>query len=257
MPKDFEIEDSNAMKVLRGTGEADTNTHESSIGGKKVGWLEDFWYRHKWHAGLIAAAVITATVIIVQLILHTAPDVYIMYTGPQAIVGNQYEKLEDAIISAMDDVNGDGKKAISFSDNTYLSSEQVEQRKALSSSFKFDASMNAAAFQRYQMEITAATHMLCMLDPSLFDEMAAAGAFTPLDEIFDTVPKGAYGEYGIRLGDTEFYKSNPDIHFLPADTVLGLRIPGALDLKGSEKKEEYFKRHESVFKSIVEYTEKD
>ena len=104
VPENFEIEESNAMKLLRGTGEENTNPHESAIGGKKIGKLEDFWYRHKWHAGIIIAAAVLVIVLLVQLITHVDPDVYIMYTGPQPIIGYQYDNLEDAILSAMDDV---------------------------------------------------------------------------------------------------------------------------------------------------------
>lgn len=252
--ENFNIEESNAMKVLRGTGDADSNPHSSAIGGKKIGKIEDIWYRHKWHAGIIAAVVILAAVAVFQLVTHVEPDVYIMYTGPQPIVGAQYERLEAAILSAMDDVNGDGKKAISFSDNTYITPGEAEARREKNPGYTFDASANAAALERYQMEMTAAKHMICMLDPELFDEMADVGAFIPLSEIFGDSPTPfAYGEYGVRLGDTEFYKSNYDIQFLPADTVIGLRVPGALDLKSAEKKAEYLERHKKVFISIAEY----
>lgn len=104
------------------------------------------------------------------------------------------------------------------------------------------------------MEITAAKHMICMLDPGLFDPMAEAGAFVPLTEVFEEeIPTSAYGEYGIRLGDTDFYKSNADIQFMPADTVIGLRQPGALDLKSEEKKAAYLERHRKVIVSIANY----
>lgn len=254
VPENFEIEESNAMKLLRGTGEENTNPHESAIGGKKIGKLEDFWYRHKWHAGIIIAAAVLVIVLLVQLITHVDPDVYIMYTGPQPIIGYQYDNLEDAILSAMDDVNGDGKKAISFADNMYISPKQLEERRKANPGYSYDANSNAAALQRYQMEITAAKHMICMLDPGLFDPMAEAGAFVPLTEVFeDEIPTSAYGEYGIRLGDTDFYKSNADIQFMPADTVIGLRQPGALDLKSEEKKAAYLERHRKVIISIANY----
>lgn len=255
VPEDFEIEESNAMKVLRGMGEDGTNPHESNIGGRKIGKLEDFWYRHKWHAGLTVAGVVIAVVILVQFFTRTTPDVYIMYTGPQSIIGNRYDKLEDAITNAMSDYNGDGKIAISFADNTYLSKKQIEEKKAANSSYTADYQSNSAAFQRYMTEITAGKHMFVMLDPALHDEMAAAGAFVPLSELFDgKIPDSAYGDYGIRLGDTEFYRSNTDIQFMPADTVMAVRTPAALDFKSEKKKEEYAKRYRQLMVDIAEYT---
>lgn len=253
--EDFEIEESNAMRVLRGTGEENTNPHESRIEGRKISRAENFWYRHKWHAGLTLCGIAIAVVVLIQIITHVKPDLYIMYTGPAAIVGNRYDKLEAAITSVMEDTNGDGKTAISFADNTYLSADQIDAKKAAASgTFRFDYQSNNAAFQRYTTEITAGKHMFVMLDPALHDQMASAGAFVPLDEIFDgEIPASAYGDYGIRLGDTEFYKSDPDINFLPADTVLAVRLPAALDFKSDEKKAEYAEPYKELLRSIAEY----
>lgn len=253
--EDFEIEESNAMRVLRGTGEENTNPHESRIEGRKISRAENFWYRHKWHAGLTLCGIAIAVVVLIQIITHVKPDLYIMYTGPAAIVGNRYDKLEAAITSVMEDTNGDGKTAISFADNTYLSADQIDAKKAATSgTFRFDYQSNNAAFQRYTTEITAGKHMFVMLDPALYDQMASAGAFVPLDEIFGgEIPASAYGDYGIRLGDTEFYKSDPDINFLPADTVLAVRIPAALDFKSDEKKAEYAEPYKELLRSIAEY----
>ena len=253
--EDFEIEESNAMRVLRGTGEENTNPHESRIEGRKISRAENFWYRHKWHAGLTLCGIAIAVVVLIQIITHVKPDLYIMYTGPAAIVGNRYDKLEAAITSVMEDTNGDGKTAISFADNTYLSADQIDAKKAAASgTFRFDYQSNNAAFQRYTTEITAGKHMFVMLDPALHDQMASAGAFVPLDEIFGgEIPASAYGDYGIRLGDTEFYKSDPDINFLPADTVLAVRIPAALDFKSDEKKAEYAEPYKELLRSIAEY----
>ena len=253
--EDFEIEESNAMRVLRGTGEENTNPHESRIEGRKISRAENFWYRHKWHAGLTLCGIAIAVVVLIQIITHVKPDLYIMYTGPAAIVGNRYDKLEAAITSVMEETNGDGKTAISFADNTYLSADQIDAKKAAASgTFRFDYQSNNAAFQRYTTEITAGKHMFVMLDPALHDQMASAGAFVPLDEIFGgEIPASAYGDYGIRLGDTEFYKSDPDINFLPADTVLAVRIPAALDFKSDEKKAEYAEPYKELLRSIAEY----
>ena len=244
--EDFEIEESNAMRVLRGTGEENTNPHESRIEGRKISRAENFWYRHKWHAGLTLCGIAIAVVVLIQIITHVKPDLYIMY---------RYDKLEAAITSVMEDTNGDGKTAISFADNTYLSADQIDAKKAATSgTFRFDYQSNNAAFQRYTTEITAGKHMFVMLDPALHDQMASAGAFVPLDEIFGgEIPASAYGDYGIRLGDTEFYKSDPDINFLPADTVLAVRIPAALDFKSDEKKAEYAEPYKELLRSIAEY----
>ena len=126
--ENFEIEDSNAMKVLRGKGEENLNPHESHLPQKKVGRLENFWYLHKWHAGLIIMTVIIGVVLLVQFLTNVPSDVTVLYTGPQAMVGADYDRLDDAFKEAMGDYNGDGKKEIEFGDNTYLTQELIEKR---------------------------------------------------------------------------------------------------------------------------------
>ncbi|MDD6094671.1 MAG: hypothetical protein PUC29_02900, partial [Clostridia bacterium] len=65
------------------------------------------------------------------------------------------------------------------------------------------------------------------------------------------VPKGAVDEYGVRLGDIDFYESNPDISFIPADTILAVRVTSPVNLKSEEKSREYSERHRDLFRDIV------
>lgn len=240
--------ESNAMKVIRGTGQSiEAEPLETEI--KKAGKLENFWYHHKWHAGITIGFIIIGIVLAVQLITHKTPDVYIMYAGPGAMVGNQYERLEQAILAAMDDYDSNGYKAISFTDNTYLNKEQLEARRKMG--LNVDEAGNIAAYQRYKMEIAAGEHMFCMLDPELYRDIAALEGFVPLEEIFGEVPKGAVDEYGVRLGDIDFYESNPDISFIPADTILAVRVTSPVNLKIEEKSREYSERHRQLFRDIV------
>lgn len=250
---DFEIEESNALKVIKGTGQT-VDAPAPDTGIKKAGRLENFWYHHKWHAGIICGAVIIGAVLLIQLIFNKTPDVYIMYAGPGAMVGAQYERFEAAVEEAMSDYDGNGYKKISFSDSTYLTQEQAAQRREMGLSV--DDVANSAAYKRYQMELSAGEHMVCMLDPDIYESAKAVGAFVPLSELFDEIPASAVDEYGIRLGETEFYKSNPDIAFIPADTVIALRVPQVLSFRSEEKNEEYFERHKQMFCDMVLFAEK-
>lgn len=245
------IPESNAMKVIRGTGDTVEAKEVSHLGEKKVGRLENFWYHHKWHAGIIIGAVIIAAVFIIQALSHKTPDVYIMYAGPGSMVGRQYEKFEETVKSVMDDYDKNGYCAISFTDNTYLTKEQIDARRKMG--LNIDVNANSAAYERFQMEIGSGEHMLCMLDPALYEEVKAVQGFVPLTEVFGDMPKGAVDEYGIRLGDTEFYKSNPDIGFLPADTVLAMRVKPHLSFKTEEKLDAYEERHHQLLRDIVNF----
>ena len=249
--KDNNIPESNAMKVIRGTGQTTDAPDMSDLEIKKAGKIENYLYHHKWHLGITVGIIIFAVVLIVQAFTSKTPDVYIMYAGPQAMVGKQYEKLESAIIGVMDDYDKNGYCAISFADNTYLNEEQYKARQEMG--LNVDRQSNTAAYERFRLEIASGEHMVCMLDPGLYKEVKEMEAFTPLKEICGEIPKGAVDEYGVKLGDTEFYKSNPDISFIPADTVIAVRIKTTLSFKTEEKLNEYVECHRSLFRDIVSF----
>ncbi len=247
--EDPEIKDSAAARRIKALGEDEVNIHESKFHGKKIGRVENFWYQHRWHLGITVFFIIVATVAVLQIVTRVTPDACIMYAGPGTLVGAGYERFEAAIFEVLDDYSGDGKKELSVADSTYLNPKQAEEKMKLG---YFDASENQAAYERYMVEITSREYMLCMLDPELFNEVKENGGFLSLKEIFgDEIPYGAYEEYGIRLGDTEFYKSRKsELFFLPEDTVLAVMT---LPEKASEKKIEKQKQHMELLRAIAEY----
>ncbi len=246
-----EIKDSTVARRITALGEDKVNRHESKYAGRKIGWLENLWYQHKWHAGIIAffaIAIITATI---QILTRVTPDAYLLYTGPAAIVGSRFENLEAALSYVLEDANADGKIEITMADNTYLNEKQIEEKLKLQDNKIFNYSDNSAAYSRYMTTITACEHLLCLLDPALHTEIADNEGFVPLSEIFgDDIPDSHYGEYGIRLGDTAFYDYFKDIHFLPADTILAVRT---ITLDPSEKKQASQAYHIEVLKNIVNF----
>ena len=92
-----------------------------------------------------------------------------------------------------------------------------------------------------------------VLRTDLYRGLAEQEALIPLSEILDEVPEGAE-EFGIRLGDTEFYRSNSKLKFIPPNTMLCVRKTSTLDVKSSEKKEKQTEAHKSLLRDIVEYT---
>ena len=249
--EDPEIVDSNAARRIKGLGEDRINQHESQFHGRKIGWLENFWYQHKWHAGIIAFFALAAIVAIVQFATKVTPDAYLIYTGPAALVGERFERLEDALTYVIEDSNEDGKIKVTMADNTYLSPAQIEEKLKLQNNSYFDYGSNSAAYERFMTTIAACEHLLCFLDPAIHNDYAKVESFVPLSEIFgEDIPDCAYGEYGIRLGDTAFYDYFKDISFLPADTVISVRT---ITLDPSEKKQASQERHIEILRKIVEF----
>lgn len=241
---------SNAMKVIKGTGQS-IEPEPSDVPVEKVGKFENFWYHHKWHAGVTIGVIVLAVILIVEIFTNKTPDVYMMYAGPGGMIGNQYDRFEEAVVSVMEDYDKNGYKKLSFSDNTYLTAEQIAARRKMG--LNVDETANRAAFERYNVEIAAGEHMICLLDPQLYQTVADIGGFVPLKDIFGEKPGGAVDDYGIRIGDISFFGDNPDLSFIPADTIIALRVPSTLNLKSEEEKQEYFERHRELFISIVEY----
>ena len=244
------IEDSVAAKRIKALGEDTVNPHESKFGGKRVGKLENFWYQHRWHAGIIIAFAVIAIVAVVQLVTRVTPDISIVYAGPGTMLGSGYERFEAALSDLMEDYNGDGKKEITMADNTFFSSDQVKEKQKLGQFV--DLTANQSSYERYMVEVTSREYLLCMLDPSLFREVKDNGGFIPLKEIFgDNVPASAFEDYGIRLGDTDFYKEHKsEFFFIPADTVLSVMT---LPEDASNKKKELQQYHIELIRAIANY----
>ena len=106
------------------------------------------------------------------------------------------------------------------------------------------------------VEITSREYLFCMLDPSLFREVKDNSGFLSLKEIFgEDIPKGAFEDYGIRLGDTDFYEDHKsEFFFIPADTILSVMT---LPENASEKKKETQRHHIELLKAIATYEAKE
>ena len=78
-----------------------------------------------------------------------------------------------------------------------------------------------------------------LLDPWLYENLKNGNQayLCTLESVLVTVPKAAMDEYGIRLGDTEWYRLYPVLANLPEDTVLCLANP--LQIGKSSNETEY------------------
>jgi len=138
-----EIKDSTTARRIKATGEDKINRHESKYSGRKIGWLENLWYQHKWHAGIIAFFAIAVITAIIQILTRVTPDAYLLYTGPAAIVGSRFENLEIALSYVLEDANDDGKIKINMADNTYLNENQIEEKLKLQDNAYFNYSFSS------------------------------------------------------------------------------------------------------------------
>lgn len=78
------------------------------------GWLENFWYHHKWaFLGGVFAAVV-ATILVVQLVTRDLPDYHVLLMTKQAYLDQDIEAMEDLLAQYGQDLDGDGKVEVAI-----------------------------------------------------------------------------------------------------------------------------------------------
>ena len=78
------------------------------------GWLENFWYHHKWAflGGLFALVV--GIVLVVQLVTRDLPDYHILLMTKQTYIDTDVQALEQTLAAYGQDLDGDGKVEVSI-----------------------------------------------------------------------------------------------------------------------------------------------
>lgn len=73
------------------------------------GWLENFWYHHKWKVIIGAVLVLTLVVLFGQSLTRVKPDYLICMVTSQGVSVDSDKRLEELLTPYADDRNGDGK----------------------------------------------------------------------------------------------------------------------------------------------------
>lgn len=78
------------------------------------GWLENFWYHHKWAflGGLFALVV--GIVLVVQLVTRDLPDYHILLMTKQTYIDTDVQALEQTLSAYGKDLDADGKVEVSI-----------------------------------------------------------------------------------------------------------------------------------------------
>ena len=259
-----EVVESNAAKRLRMLG-ISNEPEPPAIPVKKVGFFENFWYHYK---GVTIAVLFLAAVIgigVNQMLNKTVPDIYIMYAGPH------YYENTSGIMGAFKatmpkDYNGDGEKIVNILQTVNYTEEQLEmlkeeankQAEAAGEDAHFDANINkgfyAQEYEKFTNEILIGESVICILDPSLYEEICGDDLLLTLEEALGYTPKSAYDDYAIKFKELNFAKKYKVFDALPDDSLLCIRRVTAMSsLKGKKAKERH-EDHVDYFKAMVEYT---
>ena len=225
--------------------------------GRFLKWLDNYWYHYKWVTIIVAFFVIVTVICTVQMCSKPRNDLVIVYAGRNTLSAeeqNNVTKVFEAI--APRDFDGNGENNIAINAFAVLSEEQVEEQRAQTDvdgkPLYIDNSHNAKQFDTYSNYIMTGESSVLFLDPWLYESLVSAGRLKSLEETLGYVPESAYGDYGVRLGDTALYESYSVMRLLPEDTVICLLQPY---VAGNSSKKEYYSREMEMFESLVTYGE--
>lgn len=212
------------------------NAGEISIRSNKfLAWLDNFWYHYKWHTIVTVFIVVVLGVCVVQACTSQKNDVIFTYAGPKEFVTKPDEKI--ALNSALSDVTrnvyGEDANAVLQSFLIYSGKqiEEIEKDNYISESekYQFPTADNMREKEAFDKFFISGASYIYLLDPSIYKELITKNEknqiFVKLSDIYGVTPNGALDEYSVRLGDTEIYKTVPELAVLPPDTVMCMQSP--------------------------------
>lgn len=212
--------------------------------GKFLKWLDNYWYHYKWPTIVVAFFVVVLSVCLIQSWTTEEKDILITYAGSETLEPDDKAAIETVLSDTLPEGFGhkgaDGKAG--FITYIIYSKEQIKQAEA--DKVFVDTVFNGSEYDSLQTQFQAGSGSIYILEKWLYDEILEGNPnierLKPLSEIFGETPEGAIDAYGIRLGDTAIYQSNPALKALPADSIICLheQIMGQKDY---EKEVEAFK----------------
>ena len=223
--------------------------------------LENYWYHYKWHTIIAGIAAIILIVCMWQVNTTKKHDVIIVYAGPNCLSTTEIKELEEIINAALPyDKDGNGDKSAAMSMYQIYSAEQIEKQNAETDAtgahMTVDTSRNTEQYSAYNSYMMTGSSSICFLDPWLYEQTLSnsQGSYIrPLYEVFGegNLPKGSLEDgYGVRLGDTDFYKNNEVVQRLNPDTVVCFRSSHIL---GQSSNDKHYQYEEAVFRALLTY----
>ena len=198
-------------------------------GNKFLSRLDNYWYHYKWVTLVAAFLIVVFSVCIIQSCAQKDSDISITYAGRAMFTEIDRKSIEGVFADALpEEFEKDASSALlSY---YILSKEQIEEMEkethADGEDVYVDRSFITSEKENFESQLQTDTSSILLLEPWLYREMVGNNQSTqvikPLSEIFGETPEGALDNYGIRLGDTELYKNNPELSCLSEDTVICL-----------------------------------
>ncbi len=222
--------------------------------GKFLTWLDNYWYHYKWPTIVVAFFLIVFLVCTLQICTRQDNDILVTYAGPNSLSTEEKVAIEAALNKALpESFAGKDDATAGFVSYYVLSQSQIESMEKQTDSeghklYSVDRSFVSGELSTFDKQLGTGSGSIILIDKWIYERDGMEGRLTPLADVFGETPKGAIDEYAIRLGDTEFYKNNPQLSFLNPDTVICLHAK-IFGQKNYENEIEAFKAYATIAKS--------
>ena len=192
--------------------------------------MENFWYHYKWPTIGILFAVIVVLICTLQTCTKEKEDIVILYAGRVTLSSAQTKDLARMMDGVLpEDFDKNGEKRAALSTYQILSEEQIKKIAAETDSEGrsgyVDRSRNTDQYSVYTNYLKTGESSVLLLDPWLYEQLKGENRLRPLQEVDASLQEISADGYGIRLGDTEMYKTYGVYQVLPEDTVICLMRP--------------------------------
>lgn len=226
------------------------------VNGGFLGWLDNFWFYHKWKVIIVAASIILIAIMCVQMCGNVSDDLTVMYAGSAYLTTvPNYSEIVGTFADALpSDFNGDGEKRVAFAALNIYSEEQIKEREEQRANDEdvvpINTYINTQEYTSFNRIMQTGEYSLCLLEKWLYDSVAK-GVFCKLSDTLGYQPEQAIDSYAVYFWDTDFAKANAEVFAaIPEDTVICLRMKNSLSGKGSETQHS---RAKETFVAILNY----
>ena len=204
-------------------------------------WIANFWYYNKWFFLLGVVAVVFIGICTVQFFSKKDADLSLLILHDHEVKESTCDAIVKTAEGFLPDVNADGHVTVEIAAlSLHEGFEKLNQRR------KDEARED---IRQYYNEILGGDACLLIVDPAFFQELSASGALIDLKTVFTELPEGTVNGYGIRLGETQLYRSS-GFADLPDDMILCLKYPSVVSGKDDAARAEEQVVQEEIFRSF-------
>ena len=228
---------------------------KKEIGDYLFSWkrkFDNFWYQYKIAFIIGIIFLIFVIFCIAQCSSRIKGDANIAYIGAMEIDTEMFDELQESLDKILgEDLNGDGKIHVEFTQFAYMTGVQAENEKAMGKPVNYQSLETAE--KQMTLELATGNIVIYFINSEVYKMLSVPGRFMTLEDALGYTPENSYDLYSIKLGALPCWDNYGGLHDLPASTLIVVR-----DFQASEKEnkkiQERYERNLLMFKRLVEFT---